>query len=539
MPHLSPAQKDLVRRECEGLAGREKTQKVHELATMLNTHPSTIYRALPGSTRQPRADRGLFKCPVSHEILEQMFALSAKDWSSPEVIETAELNHWIQPGAISVPTYNRLLASRQLSHQQRKQYIKPFRWFEESFANERHYLDISGFGDYFVEPDGSIGFESTLFHSKNRAGNRKPRLQLFMVVEGYSRVAYALFYMGKNVLNWIDFLVRSWSPKEEPYRFPFQGRPHHLYSDSEGIFRSPLMVRFLQAMDVEYGHHFPGNSRAKGKVERVIGEFKERMRHLLQIELYEKKNPISLTRANDLLDDFLFRRNTRPHSRTRQEPLARWRAGFSKERGIRLMPDPSVTDRFFYTMQTRQLQGDLTLQIQGLKWQLPRKEPFISRTGQTLQVFYHPGDLELKSIYVVIDDVEYEITHATPVPDKAGQYRKVAQSEYEKRLEKLAEVDLSQVQVDGYREAYTDKSFLPTQGEALDVEELALPRRAIARLQLIPRLQGDGIIGTPPTAQERAYIDTLYRDGAEVYEDQLDQIIEDLQGPSGALRAFG
>lgn len=535
MPNLSPEQKGIVRRECEGLVGRERTQKVQEMALHYDVCPSTIYRALPATQRRHRADQGRKKLALSSEVLRKMLALTTKGMSAPEVIELAEINGWIGPGAISAPTYNRWLAGLHLSDRQRETWIKPFVRFEEGYANERHYIDITGFPDYFVESDGSIGFESTLSASKNRPGNRKPRLQLFLLSDGFSRSQYGNFYMGKNTLNWVDFAIRAWSPKEDPYAFPFQGRPAHLYSDQEKVFFTPIMDRFLKAMDVHYHHHLPGESRAKGKIERPIGVIQTWLRHAFQVMAPDTR--LTLTQANAYLHDLLYKINGRVHGTTHQEPQVRWRAGFGG-RTIRLMPERAVTDRFFYTCDYRTIQGDLTVQLQGLRWQLPRKVPFVNFTGQSVPVYYHPGDLELKAIYVVLDDVEHEVTHATPVVLPAGEYRKYPLSDQEKLLRELEEVDLAGMRVDGYKERYAQKTFLPAEGEALDVEALALPRRAIVRIALVERLQELDRLATPPTAAQRAYLDTLYADSREVYEEDLDQVIAGLSHAPGYRQAL-
>ena len=528
MPHLSPQQKQFVLRECEGLTGRDRTVKLKELSMRLGCHLSSLYRLLPAADdRLRRADRGEERCPIPKTALRKMLALAAaKDFSANETIEAAELNGWIEIGAISEATFNRRLAKRQLSKQQRKKWIKPYTRFEERFSNERHYVDITGFPDYFVEPDGSIGYESALQASKNRPGNRQPRLQLFWIVDGYSRAQFGAFYVGKNALNWIDFLIRAWSSKENPYAFPFQGRPHDLYSDMEKIFFTELMTRFLKAMDVRYHHHEPGNSRAKGKVERPIGIVQKWLRHAFSL-----KDKLSLQEANDYLQgELLYKVNGRVHSTTHQDPMGRWRAGFPPQHAIRLMPDERITQRYFYTQDQRVIQGDLTVQLFGKKWQLPRKVPFINWSGQPVPVFYHPGE-DLKAIYVVIDDIEYEIAHATPVVQAAGTYRKIEKSQQEKLLEELGAVDLSDIDMGGYRQRYATKTFLPVAGEELDIEALHLPRRVVSKLSLIQRLQADQIISIPPSPSEKAYLDSLHADGQEVYEDQLDDLIDALSGP--------
>ena len=528
MPRLAPDQKHLVTRECEGLTGPERTRMIRDLAARLGCHPSTIYRLLPKDDRRRRADCGQRRCAVPGERLEKMFALSAKDLSSAEVIDLAVRNGWIAPGALSPATYNRYLAQEQLSKRQRHRFIRPFRFFEESFSNERHYLDITRFEDYFVAPDDAIGYESILQHSKNRAGNGQPRLQLFLLVDGYSRVKFGRLYRGKHVLNWIDFLVNAWSVKEDAT--PFQGRPHHLYSDNEGVFRSPLMIRFLQAMDVHSHAHRPGVPRAKGKVEKAIGDVARGFRHLLRLQVYERADKPPLGRANDLLLDVLARGNQRVHARTRQEPLVRWRSGFPPNRPLRLMPDTRVAERFFYARDHRVIQGDLTLQLLGTRWQLPRQEPFLSRSGCRVPVCYHPGAPAPTSVYVVIDEVEYEIPPATPVIEPAGEYRALAESNHENRLKELDAVDLSDLEVDGFTGSNRRRSFLPAEGEALDVEALKLPRRAFTRLRLLHRLLAEGVIATPPRPPEKAYLDALYAGDGDVYEDELDAIIEGLSG---------
>ncbi len=531
MPHLSPDQKDHIVRECGGLTGRERTRMVRELSVKYNCHTSTIYRALPRASGPRRADHGTERCDVSEEAYMKMLALSTtRDLSGDEVIELAENSGWIKRGSVSVPTWNRWLKRRQLSKRQRERFIKPYVRFEESFSNERHYIDITGFPDYFVEPDGSIGFESTLSVSKNRAGNRKPRLQLFWLTDGHSRTQFARFFQGKNTLNWVEFLVEAWGVKEDPYTFPFQGRPRQLYSDMESIFFTPLMKRFLSAMDVRYQHHVPGNSRAKGKVERPIGVAQNWLRHSFGLI----KKP-TLTQANAHLQDLLYKINGRVHRTTHQRPLERWQGGFPSDHAIRLMPDERVSARFFYTSVNRVIQGDLTVQLSGLKWQLPRKAPFTNWSGQSVPVFYHPGE-GLRSIFVVLDEVEYEVEHSTPVPEVAGTFRKIPATDQEKLLEELEEVDLSDAQVGGHKERYARRTFLPAPGEELDVESLQLPRRALPRIQLIQRLQALGLVCVPPSPSEKECLDALYAEDAQVFEEDLDRIIEELSGGSSQFR---
>lgn len=537
MPYLSTEHRDQIRAECRPLKGAERTERVHDWARVLGVHPSTIYRALGGTGRQRRADRGARRCGVSPEAWEKMMALSvAKEMSAPEVVEYAEMNGLIASGQVSPATFNRMLASERVSKSQLQRHIKPFTRFEESFSNERHYIDITGFPDYFVEPDGSIGYESSLSVSKNRAGNGKPRLYLFMLVDGYSRCQHANLYMGKSTLNWVDFCLRAWGPKDDPHTAPFQGRPLYLYSDMESIFRTAMMERFLEAMDVEYHHHVPGVSRAKGKVERVIGVVQNWIRHAFGL-MAGKGQKLSLTEANAFVADLTYKTNGRVHSQTRVEPVQRWRSGFADGHSIRVLPDASITDRFFYSSAHRQIGGDLAIQLGGMKWQLPRKEPFINFSGFTVPVFYHTGDTSIQSLYVVLDDVEYEVQREAAVPIKAGEYRAVAKTEQEQLLERLEEVDLSDLTAAGFKERYAQPDFLPAQVEELDEGTLALPRRTINKYRLISELQAEGILSVPPAPQDKAYIDSLYAGDAYVFEDQLDEIIEHLtgQGPQQAL----
>lgn len=490
-----------------------------------DVHPSSIYRTLPDEGRRRRLDRGAEKVEVPGQVLQKMLHLAVvKDLSGPEVIEAAILSSWIEPGAISVPTWNRYLAHRQMSRAQRDRHIEPFRRFEEAYSNQRHYVDITGFPDYFVEADGSIGYESTLSTSKNRPGNRKPRLQLFWLVDGHSRTQYGRFYYSKNTLNWLDFLIKAWTPKADPYGYPFQGRPDNVYSDKESIWFTPIMQRFLAAMEVHFHHHMPGESQAKGKVERAIGVVETWLRHA-----FSNMEKVTLQQANVFLDDLLYKINGRLHGTTRQDPLSRWRTGLAG-RNIRLMPDAEVSERFFYTQDMRLIQGDMTVRIGGKAWQLPRRAPFLNYGGETVPVFYHPGATALRSIFVVIEDVEYEIEHATPLADAAGEYRQLPQTAQERLREQLEAVDVSDLQVGGFREMYAQRAFLPAQGEELDLEALALPRRALGRLQLVERLQGEGVIAAPPSAPDKAYIDALYAKDGQVYEDDLPRIIHDLGG---------
>lgn len=523
--------RDEVRRSVAGLSRHELTQKVYEWALTLKLHPSTVYRWVGAAgllRRSRRADKGARRAGVSAEAYDRMLAMTVRyDMAAEDVIEHAEAYEWIAPGAVSVAAYNRWLAQDRLSRRnltppgrmdgkliKTRLKIVPHRRFEAAHSNELHQMDLTELPRYFVQADGSIGFESPLTLGANKKGNSRPRLQLFVLVDDHSRGSYARLYYGKNALNWTDFCMKAWDAKPDAATFPFCGRPSTLFSDNDSAPKSGMFKQFLTDMDVEFLAHEVGNSMAKGKVERLIQTLKRKMISILRVYI-DQGREVTLALGNEILHDLLYKINYRKHASTGEQPMLRWQSGLAGP--ARMMPSPEVRERYFYDSTQCLLRGDLTVQFGGSLWQLPRKEPFISVVGEKVQVYFHRGQAQLERLIVMVDDREYPVEARTVVPDVAGEFKSLPRGRTEQMLHSAFDQDLSEVQAGGiYRGKYAQHMF-PAQQEAFDEMKISGPKRVLPKLDLKMRLRDDGVMYRPED------IDALYEQG-EVFETDYETI---------------
>lgn len=536
MPRYGNETKEEVRRSVAGLQGQERTARIHEWAMTLTVDVTTVYRWLERgrTSRLPRADRGSRK--FSQELIQRLAALTVRyDFTAEEVVEQAELNGWIEAGSLSPATYNRWLTGMGISRgnllipgkpdkNQLKNRLKrvPHRRFEAAASNDLHQVDVTELPRYYVQPDGSIGFESALTLGKNKRGNSQPRLQLFGLVDDHSRVSYARFYYGKNTLNWIDFCMLAWDQKPDHNRFPFCGRPRRMYSDNDSAPKSGMFTQFIKDLDVEFNAHLVGNPKAKGKIERRLGDLAARMTRLLRVCL-DKGITVTLAEANELLHDQLYKINFREHSTTGEKPMLRWLNGMSD--AARMLPSPELRERYFYDSARAVVNSDLTIRFGGQAWQLPRKEPFVTlaSSGARIDIYWHRGQKDLQRILVVVDNREYAIEERAAVADPAGDIRSLPKGRTEELLQQIYEDELADFTLQKANRDRYAHLMMPAAQEAFDDERVSGPKRLLSPIQLKLRLAADGV------PFEGDVVDRLYAERGEVLESEYEEIAAQLR----------
>lgn len=125
---------------------------------------------------------------------------------------------------------------------------------------------------------------------------------IYAIVELYSRAYLVRYYApsprssnakygSENATDWWDFILYAMYEKEPvslgktSYTIPIFGRPSIIYSDKgSGLI---ALREFFSRMGIRFETHMPGNSRAKGTVERRIGAWKQATERMLRRELVE------------------------------------------------------------------------------------------------------------------------------------------------------------------------------------------------------------------------------------------------------------
>jgi len=503
---LGSKSKSLIEDAMSGLSGRAARHQAELLAGRFGVSIQTIYHHSKDvrPSRARRSDAGAHRAELSDEAIDYMIAMTHRaDLPAELLAEIARNNGHPELDKVSTATVRRRLKERKASrgHFREAKDRKPRRRWEAARPNDLHQVDYTIMQQFYIDDDGGIGFESPLHRSKNKAGNKKPRLVLFALVDDHSRARYMRAYPGANTLFMLDFLHHAWSPKET-HAFPFRGLPRVLYSDNDSIIKSHKFQRAAEALGVEVKTHFPGEPQAKGKVEAAFRWSKE----MEKVTLISKF--ASLDEVNAFLWDRMLYYNNRRHSTTKVAPFARWLAIHDDE--LRETPEAELYDALFYDRFEPVVNKFLEISIKGISIQLPRRQPFYAMVGQRVPVFWHPRDSS--RVTVAWEGKEYDVEVAEPVPDVAGQHRAAPMTETERQAEAAAGADLSGQRLYGWHAKKRGADvFIPRRGRAFDesrIETVGAERR-LDLLEAIEALQAAGAVSVPVSPSERAALEAL------------------------------
>lgn len=507
---LSKDAVEIIKKEMAGLTGKAAKAKAAMLSQQFNTDITRVYhhsRDLRPS-RKTRADRGTPRAISENEFNTLAWYTIKADFSGPHIAEVAAANGI----NISDATFNRMLRQRRLSRRQNGQDFMPYQNWQAKFPNHLHQIDSTVSQQFYIADDGSIGYERESERYKNKPGNRKPRVTLILLVDDFSRTKFARFVFGNHTFSWMSFLYEAWKEKEDSSGSPFFGIPRLLYSDNDSVIKSKKFVNAMKLLDVTAIQHQVENPRAKGKVEVAF-------RFLQEFEKNSKINAWkSIDQANSDLDDYLYYVNNRLHGTTGQAPYERWMS-IAAER-LRAVPDEDIFRLLHMDSERRQIRKNLTIGISGEPWQLPWRQPFINHVGEMVEIYRYPGDI--KNIYLVLDGKEYEVEHtAQTMRSVGGAQEEIPVPDFLKRKQAIAESESPGLKLTGiYRDRHR-RPYLPREAKEFDETKIQPePNAGIMRTRLwfLMELQGRYLISTPPTAEETAWVDSIFKGAPELPE---------------------
>ncbi len=506
-----------------GLSGRQARAMAERLAVEYGVDVSRIYYYSRDvrPKRDERSDKGKFKT-VDEDSLRKLLVYTVQhDFSATHLAEVAEANGV----RIHPATYNRILRQINLSRRMNKVNTRPWTSWEAKYPNQLHQIDSTVAQQFYLDDDGSIGYELPMLRNKNKPGNRKPRLHLISVIDDYSRSLYARFTLGNHTSAWMDTLYRAWSKKDTP-AFPFYGIPKILYSDNDSVIKSRRFKTAMEKLDVILISHAVGNSQAKGKVEnsfKLLQEFEK----VTKIKRFK-----SLEEANEALFDFLIGRNSRIHSTTKKAPFARW-LEIDPEK-LRNTPSEEIFNLLHLDFTTRLVHGDLHIEMFGKKFYLPRKVPFINYVARKVEVCWYPRDEE--RIFVILEGKEYEIQYQEAPMLGVGQAPLALNTELPEHLKLKEEIEQAETpdwKLTGFYEEKYGKLWMEKEGKEFDESKItgkvAVGERMRSKLWFMNQLQKEFLIETPPSPEEKAWIDSIFEGLEEMEESKLNQIIKQVR----------
>lgn len=542
MARLTREQKEAVRVELAGLAGPALAARAERFARDLGVHVSTVYRATEGyrPSRRRRADSGRARKPIPEGAFGLISGIVGLGGSVTRGVELARLNSLMNGDAPGLGAIRSQLRERGLSARWVKgaRELTPRRRFEAKAPNLLHQVDHTVAPQFYIDGDGSVGFEGPLRLSKNHPGNRRPRLWISALIDDHSRAGYARFYACQpNAWSVPDFLFRAWAEKGRD--FVFHGMPRLLYTDRDPAHTSKTFLRAMEILGVKTIYHMPGEPQAKGKVERFL-------RTLLADQVVTRIAKFkSLDEANEYLEELLRFYNSRRHGTTGEIPFHRWRSIRAED--LRLLPREELREILLLKRLVRRVPADLRLSVEGVLVQLPYRPPWVNLIGSRVEVLVGPSMTES----VLVADAEgetHEIALSRPIRHEAGQFKGIVKTRRQEALSEAQARDLSGVRLWGFGEGEGSRAgelpeILPVRGgEAFDESAVAgqpgAPR-SFDLLDAISALQREGLIGRPISEAERLWIEGQFAGRERLEASEMAEVAARLEKAGGAAEETG
>jgi len=515
---LSQEQIRIVEQEMAGLVGKAAKRQAAILSTQFGVSASRIYAHSRSvrPNRKRREDAGEMRTLNQEQFHKLAYYTTRLDLSASLIAEVSGANNL---GEIAPSTYNRHLRQKGISRRINKSDVKPYVSWEARWPNQIHQLDSTVAQQYYLDDDGSVGYEPELIHNKNKPGNLKPRLVLLGLIDDHSRVKFARFALGNHAYAWMNFLYHAWRVKDDQIHFPFHGLPTLLYSDNDSVIKSKKFTLAMKALEIKIMTHKVGNPRAKGKVEvcfKLLQEF-EKVTQAARWKNFDE--------ANAALHDFLYFVNNRKHSATKVIPFERWSA--IPESRLRCAPDADVFRLLHLEELCKKIKKDVSISIDGKIWFLGWKEPWLSRVGEYVTIYRAPNEQE--KIFVICAGKEYEVPYHGKRIQLAGQHEELAVPErllYREQIETQSDPNLKLTMI--YKERHARPYEVKT-GQKFDDTRITGDKPTDVsrnRLWFILECQNELSFDAPPEPHEQAWIDSVFNGKLDMPESALRKFID-------------
>jgi len=529
---IGRSQIEEIREQMRDQAGPAARSRARQIAERYGISESAVYAhtsdVRPARKRRSNAGNPPFIPSAIEKPFEQL--------TLGKGLSVTEARASLVAAGFDVPsesTLRRWLRFYRISERERGRDLTPHIRFEAGAPNELWQIDASGSTMFFLDADGSVVFDNPLKYTKNKPDPTRPRVWIIAVIDDYSRAAYAELAPANDTTSWLTALGNAARDKSDP-TYPFCGLPDKLYSDQDAIIRSQRFQRILTMFDPPIGHlmHLPYHARATGKVERWIGTIKRSFerRHKpvyvpgLEGEVdqrhHEPTRWRSLDEANAALRVWLVEYNNRRHGTTRQSPFVRWMSGIV-EHPPRVVDDAFLTGVMRIVDVYRDVAFDLSISVNGVRYQLPRREPFVSLIDRKLRIWWSP-DLP-ESVWADAAGESFEIYPVgRPVP--AGEFRAIIVSKRDaKRREVAAGPDPDMQALNAAHDAPVPTYVRPKPSVA-DIPEVPAPSVIMrSRTQALLWLRDNGYFHNPLDPDEISTFAAMWaesaRDDAIVYDD--------------------
>ena len=291
---------------------KRRPQLIKEYAQQVGAPLHRIHRQLKdaghGSGRKRRSDAGTTRAP--EEQLEQLAALQISGVRktgqatryTPDTLQILR-ESGMDLGGLSVAQINRLMRERGIDQKTQSRGRQTHADITSRHPNDLHLVDPSSALVYYLPASArtrarqrNVADIHGVEPYKNKPGLQGKKAQLrvwrYVIVDHATGCLRVRYYQqaGEAPDSLWEFLCEAWRP-EHGDRGQWHGLPNWLWWD-KGSDNAAIRAA-LDALGVQHHAHMPGNSRAKGSVEKaqriVETQFESRL-ELQPVESVEELN---------------------------------------------------------------------------------------------------------------------------------------------------------------------------------------------------------------------------------------------------------
>lgn len=527
-------------RSVDGADRGDRSLLVRQAAERFGVSTSRLYRLLrghrarPGDVRRPeqrKLDAGA-AAEMARLLLKTKNKRGRVQMSTVDAIEIARLNGIIPADLeVSPDTVRRTLSDHRLDRRALEA-PEPGITRRSLHPNHVHLVDFTPALQWYLKTDGSVGTLPPHMVPRKpdpkRAG--KPHLWRYLLVDHCSGAFYVRYYYapGENAADLMDFMWRSWTPKEHD-AYPFHGVPLMVLADQGAPFKATGVRNLLKTLECDLELHGAGNAKASGSVEKAHHSWQVRFDSRLALQPAR-----SLEELNERALEVCIACNARePHTRTGDPRMATWTR---IEDGQLRVPPAWEVFRRLATREPETRRVDNRLQIAWKTVQYQLEGPVVPQ--ERVSVVEHPyADGELRVWTERGEDLVVTPLQRDEWGFLVGKRSVVIGSEDftrhpdtpAQRMERAVEAAEEPLVADPWGDPLADLDLpylAPRHGVPAIPEEQLPPVPPLGAVEVRERVVA--ALGRPLTVEEGDQVDELV--GAGIPEEQVDQVVRALTG---------
>ena len=389
---MSPESVHFIRQELTGLAGRERTQRIAELAERFQRHPGSIARIAKKagvSLRKERSDKGTSKVPEDKVKLASALLLTTRRLTNRITLPACDAKEILEDsGMLDIDVSDAWFVSRLRQEKLSAKHLcapSPHVTMLSAHPNHVWQFDVTNCLQYFFDDKGMGERDREMELDKNRiikaAKAIKRQLLRYVVVDHCTGAFYFRYFYasGERPEDGERLMFEAMRPKDEIIKslwngdsdlsdsrigkYRFHGVPLAVYADRGSIARAKKFQNLFEALRIEFFTHLPGNPRAKGMVEglmSMINRFEARLVF---------RRPRNLDEINLWALDWCIKVNATGLFRGFAPRSALWSKITSEQ--LRLCPDEATFWRLVSTEPIKKrVSGSLLISHNGRKYRV-------------------------------------------------------------------------------------------------------------------------------------------------------------------------